>query len=828
MTLAALTSTATVADCAPLAACFHCNEPLRGSLLTVHIDGRSQPVCCAGCQAVAELISGAGLADFYRYRDAPSPRPDTPDSDAWSAYARPDVAMQFVSRSDTATSVTLLIEGLRCSACSWLIDRVLRTLPGVQEVSVNAATARAHLAWDDTRSSLAEVMRRIAQLGYRPQPLTRAGVAHAQRDERHDMLKRLAVAAFGMMQVMMFAVAIYAADLAGETIDPGMLDYFRIVSLLVATPVMFYAGAPFLVGAWRSLRTRSVGMDVPIGIALLLAYGASVWNTLASGSGEVYFDSVSMFIFFLTLGRFVQMSVRHRTGDVTDALARQLPALAHRLESDGMKDVPVATLRCEDVIVVRHGEIVPADGELADRHARLDEALLTGESLPVERGAAERVIAGTLNVGDPLRLRVTSVGAGTVLSQIVALLNRAQARKPTLTRTADHYAARFLQVVLLAAGTTCAAWLAIDPARAFEATLAVLVVACPCAFAIAMPAALSAATAQLARRGVLVTQPGALESLAQVNNIVFDKTGTLTSGDVSITHCVTHGDVDQRRCREIAAALEQTSEHPLARAFRCDATGDLQAHDVRAMPGRGVDGVVDGRRYRLGAAEFVAELRDASRAPLPSIASTGSLVTLGDEQRELAVFALHDTLRPSAGAAVRGLRDLDIAPRILSGDSLAAVRLIADRCEIPEYVARQAPSQKLAHVRALQDAGHRVAMVGDGVNDAPVLGTADVSIAMGHGVALAQATADIVLVREDLRALPETVLLARRALRIARQNLTWSAVYNFSALPLAALGLVPPWLAALGMSVSSIAVMLNATRLLPRTTRRAGDPGSVS
>jgi Cu2+-exporting ATPase len=396
------------------------------------------------------------------------------------------------------------------------------------------------------------------------------------------------------------------------------------------------------------------------------------------------------------------------------------------------------------------------------------------------------------------------------------LLQHAQAQKPTMAAAADVAAARFLRYVLIAAGLTCAMWLIIDPARAFAATLAVLVVACPCAFAIATPAAISAATANLARNGVLVTRIDALETLARIDRIVFDKTGTLTRGEIAICQCVPLARLSESECRKLAATLELGSEHPLARAFRLD--GADIAEEIRSVPGAGVEGMIDGRRYRIGAAPFVAELRgetDASQDCAPGC----TVVLLGDEHEALARFELHDEARAAAKSAVAALVEMHVSPQIMSGDSESAVGALAFRCGIQEYRARCSPEQKLTRVQTLQSIGHRVAMVGDGVNDAPVLGAADLAIAMGRGAALAQTGADMILVGENLDAIPQAVRLSRRMLRIARQNLTWAALYNFGSLPLAAMGLIPPWLAALGMSLSSMGVVLNAARLHPRRRR---------
>jgi Cu2+-exporting ATPase len=803
--------------------CFHCDESLAGSELVAHVDGRAEPVCCHGCLAVAELIAGTGLGDYYRLREAPGAKPDAAQSaDRWNALNRSEVAAEFTSSSGEMDSATLVVDGMRCAACSWLIDHALKGLAGVADASTNGATGRTRVTWQRSRLGLGDVARAIAQLGYSPHPLSHAGAQELQQAERRDALKRLAVAGFGMMQVMMFAVAAYSAELTGEVMDPALLKFFRTVSMLVATPVVFYAAAPIFAGARRNLQTRTIGMDVPVALALSLAYAASLWNTFRSDA-DVYFDSVTMFIFFVTLGRFVQMVVRHRTTGITDALARQLPACAHRSDPDAVRDVPLSALRPRDVVLVRPGEVLPADGALLDAYALVNESLLTGEAIPVRKQQGERLAAGALNAGDAIRMAVTAVSGNTTLSHIVSLLQRAHAQRPRLSRAADLAATHFLYFVLVGAGLTCIGWLLADPSRAFAATLAVLVVACPCAFAIAMPAAIAAATAQLARHGLLLTRIDAIETLARIDCIVFDKTGTLTYGDVAVQRCVPLGDLDERKCLQLAATLELSSEHPLARAFA--RFGDsTRAEQVRAVAGAGVEGAIDGQVYRIGTREFVAQLRGAPPVPNDLAQMSGTVVFLGDARGELALFELRDIPRRSARSAVGALRSMGISTQILSGDSPRAVATLAGDCAIDSYFSRRSPEQKVAHVQSLQAQGRRVTMVGDGINDAPVLASADLSVAMGRGAALAHASADMILVGDDLDGLPAAILLARRTLRVARQNLVWSAVYNFGSLPLAAVGLIPPWLAALGMSLSSIAVVLNAARLLPGTQREFAAP----
>lgn len=799
--------------------CFHCGEPLAGrELVWARVRGAEVPVCCPGCRAAVELITELGLGDFYRFRTSPPARP-APPGDGWSAYDDPAL-LDALSRSEThGRSIMLAIGGLTCAACSWLITRSLERTEGVLRSSVNTATGRAHVVWDQNRVKLSRILEIVSELGYRPSVVTaESGDALAQA-ERRSSLKRLAVAGLGMMQVMMFAVALYVGNARGMEAD--VRAYLRIVSMLVSTPVMLYAGWPYFWNAAGALSKRSITMDVPVSLALILAYGASVINTWRH-AGEVYFDSVTMFIFLLTVARYVEMTARHRCTQLSDSLSRLLPVTAHRLSAaggtdEGISDVAVAQLRPGDRVLVRSGEIVPADGRI-ESSASFDEAMLTGESLPVERLAGEAVAAGTINAGSPVRLRVTATGGATVLAGIIALLHRAESERPRIIREADRMASRFLIGVLIGAALVGAIWCAIDADRAFAATLALLVVACPCAFSLATLVALASASAALARRGVLVTQPDAIESLTRVTRVVFDKTGTLTRGRMSVSRCTPQGALSARECLEIAAALEAHSEHPIGRAFTAAAERRLEVVDVQVVAGGGISGVVDGKRCRIGTRAFAAGGGTAEH--------DDGLIALACDGVQIATFELRDEPRPESADAVKALHELGLDTEILSGDSPAAVSRLAQECGISSFAARQSPADKLERVRALTAQGEFVAMVGDGINDAPVLGGSGVSIAMSRGSALALATADLVLVGDSLKALPGAFRQARRARRIMRQNLSWAAAYNLAAMPLAAMGWVPPWMAAIGMSASSILVVLNSLRLM-QIGRNRGRSGSA-
>jgi len=805
--------------------CFHCGEALTGTEpWFVKIDDQTHRVCCPGCKAVAELIQQSGLSDFYRFRTLPAARPAggaavTAPELPWRPFDRPEM-LDSVSApaGEGLRSCTMLVEGVRCAACGWLIERSLEQVPGVREIRVNPATARARLVWEPGVLPLSGALGVLSQLGYRPHPGS-AGAADMALRERRGALRRLGVAGIGMMQVMMYAVALYTGAFQG--MDASLEELFRWVSLVVATPVALYSGYPFFAGAWRDIRSGRPGMDVPVALAVGAAWTASVVHTI-SGQGEVYFDSVTMFVFFLSLARYLEMGARHRAGDTQEALARLLPEAARRKGADGdWETVALRELSPGDVVSVRHGEILPADGRLHAGGARLDESMLTGESRPRRRQSGELALAGSINVGDPIEFRVERTGGDTLVSSIGRLLDRTQSERTPMAAAADRVARWFVIGVLSAAAMTWFAWNAIDPSRAFEITLAVLVVTCPCALSIATPAALTAATGFLARHGLLVTRAGAIESLAGVRRVIFDKTGTLTLGQLRVTGVEMLADMEPGQALGIAASLEALSEHPIARAFSI-AHPAGPAREVQVFPGLGVEGAVGDARWRLGRPDWAAEL---AAAPAPPVDGDETAVCLAEESGVVAIIRLADQLRGGTPAQLARLRGLGLSIEVASGDSAEAVASVAASVGVERWHAAMTPQQKLALLRQRQQAGEAVVMVGDGVNDAPVLAGADVSVAMAAGTPLAQTSADMVLLGESLEPLATGVSQARRTLRIVRQNLAWAAGYNTIALPLAATGFIAPWMAAIGMSASSLLVVLNALRLSraphPRPGREA-------
>ncbi len=794
---------------AQVSGCFHCGLPVpAGAPVRVTIEGIEREVCCHGCEAAALVIDAAGLADYYAWRTVSAPRPVPKSADPWAAFDR-DSFTRGLLRTGSATTVNLLLEGVRCSACGWLIEQRLLQLPGVTSVMLNPATARARVEFNGI--ALSSILRAIATLGYRPHVLGAADTLEVATRERRQALKRLGVAGFGMMQVMMIAVAFYGADGAG--MSPVIRDYLRLISLLITVPVALYAGVPFYAGAARALAARQLSMDVPVTLGVLLAFAASAVNTLR-GTGQVYFDSVTMFLFLLLLGRYLEMIARHRATSTAEALARLMPQFARKLTAQGELELPLAALATGDTVRVAVGEAFPADGTLIGAATLADESLLTGESVPVVKRPGDAVIGGTVNVLGPAVVTLTSLGDSTVLAGIVRLLERASTERPARARLADRMAAQFVAVVLLAAVATALAWLYLDPTRAFAATLAVLVVSCPCALSLATPVAVTAAMAALARRGVLVTRADALEALAVADVALIDKTGTLTVGRPQLSSVAVRGPCTATECLALAAGLERSSGHPFAHAFEVFAAAP--ATDLAVTAGAGVEGLTGGTRYRIGHAAFVAALAGLRPA---EFGEDG--VHLGRPGQWLARFELEDRPRAGARAAVSALRDAGLAIEIVSGDHAAPVAALANLLGIERHAGRLTPADKLARVRALQLSGARVVVIGDGINDAPCLRAADVSIAIGSGSALAQANADLIIPGNDLGIIAAAVMTARRTRTIIRQNLLWAGGYNLVSLPLAACGLVPPWLAAVGMSASSLLVVANALRLSRVTTPAA-------
>ena len=630
--------------------CFHCGEPLPSQPVIDSVDATAQPFCCTGCAAAARWIGEASLGDYYRLRQGDAARVGT-DTIDYASWDREDLLAEHSVVVDGGREITLLTDGMRCAACAWLIDRALSREPGVREVAANAVTGRIRIVWDAARTPLSLLLTRLASLGYRPSLATGEVCERERRRERNRWLIRLGVAGLGSMQAMMFAEALFfgsgGLDTAGEMSLPTR-DFFRWITFLVSTPVVFYAGWPFIEGMWRELRGRRLGMDMLIAGSTLLAYFASLIETVRGGP-HVWFDAAVMFVFLLLTARMLEQRARGIASAQVDALARAWPALATRERDDERDDgsagvlfeqIPLSALAVGDVVRVAVGEGVPADGDVLDAETGFDESLLTGESVPVSKPVGAMAFAGSVCRERPARLKVTRTGADTRLSQLTRLVERAQEQRPPLARAADRIAGWFVASLIVVAIAVYAWWRVHDPARAFEVALAVLVVSCPCALSLAVPAALAAAHGGLAKLGVLALRAEALDTLARADRIVFDKTGTLSDRQPQLVEIETFDVIVRDEALAIAAALERDSGHPLAAAFET-AGHTCSAADVHAEAGRGISGRIDGRDWRLGRAQWAAQRED------------DDAIWLGDGQRAFARFVLRETppRRRRAGAA---------------------------------------------------------------------------------------------------------------------------------------------------------------------------------
>ncbi|WP_010460648.1 heavy metal translocating P-type ATPase [Acidovorax radicis] len=773
------------------------------------------------------------------------------DPQEWSAFGRP-LAPADKAPADPATCAWdshVVLEGMHCAACALTIEDALRRVPGVLQADVSAATRRARVVWQPSQVQPSQWMEAVHKAGYRAMPAMDAFVREQRQRESRRALWRWLVAGFCMMQVMMYAWPAYVAqpgDLTGE-----MEQLLRWASWVITLPMVVFSCGPFFASALRDVRQRRVSMDLPVALGMAITFVVSTAGTFDPAGifgKEVYYDSLTMFVFFLLTGRWLELRLRDRTAGALEAVMNRLPDSVERRAADG-SFVRVATRRVVvgDTIRVLPGEAFPADGRITLGNTHADESLLTGESTPVARAEGSVVTAGSYNLQAPVEVHVEGTGGQTRFAQIVALMESASLQKPRLAQLADRIARPFLLAVLAAAGLAAVYWWPSDPGHALMVAVAVLIVTCPCALSLATPVAMLTAAGTLARHGVLVRNLQGLEALARVDTVVFDKTGTLTRDGMALRAVRTASGWTAEETLFLAASLARHSMHPASRAVAAAATasdGRWGVAGLQEEAGLGLvamvcdtrNAVQPARKVRLGSAHHAGVAADD--------ASTALQVVLSEQHAdgpvsELARFDLVEDLRLEAPAVVAALEQGGVAVQLLSGDRMGAVQRVAAQAGIAQAAGECTPQGKLAALQALQAAGHQVAMVGDGLNDGPVLAGAHVSFAFGRAVPLAQSQADFVVLGDSLALVPQTVLLARRTLRVVRQNLWWAAGYNALCVPLAVLGWMPAWLAGLGMALSSLLVVLNAARLardlpplpgmqeMPRKEEGALSPSSV-
>lgn len=735
------------------------------------------------------------------------------DRQEWLRFSQQHKSKQANGSNDCWDS-HVVIQGMHCAACAFTVEEALMSVPGVQSAEVNAATHRAKVVWSASQVKPSAWMAAIAKVGYGALPAADSSLRQARHEESRRALWRWLVAGFCMMQVMMYAYPAYVSR-EGD-ITPDMVFLLRWASWVLTLPVVFFSCGPFFGNALRDIRARRVSMDLPVALGMVITFLLSSVATFEPNGifgAEVYYDSLTMFVFFLLTGRWLELRVRDRTAGSLEALMNRLPdSVERQLPSGEFERVAVRRVMVGDVIRVLPSESFPADGVILQGQTLADEALLTGESRPQARGVGDAVVAGSHNLSGIVTVRVVQVGEGTQFSQIVSLMENASLQKPRLAQLADRIAKPFLIGVLILAALSAVYWWPTNPGHALMVAVAVLVVTCPCALSLATPAAMLAAAGNLARHGVLVRNLQALESLAEIDTLIFDKTGTLTQDGQRVTQVMTAEGVTPEYALDLAAALAKHSLHPLSRALvqAHDEAPDgsvLDVQDVNEMIGQGLQGQLDGR-LRLGSAAFCAPKTKG----IPDKAGVCQ-VHLCTENAWLASWQLSEDVRADAVQTVQALKDLNLDVWLLSGDRPESAQQVAQQVGITQAFGACTPQDKLSRMQAAQSQGARVAMVGDGLNDGPVLAGAHVSMAFGNAVPLAQSKSDLVLMGGSLLVVAQSVKLARHTLRVVRQNLVWAAAYNALCVPLAVVGLLPAWLAGLGMALSSLWVVLNSLRL---------------
>ena len=797
--------------------CYHCGLTVTtGEQFCAELNGEKAHFCCPACRAVAMTIVDNGLSSFYQFREANQQAPDALwDDGVFSAFDDKAFQQRYITRSQQSPSIAqvqLLIGGMHCAACVWLLEQYLLKLPAIEKVSVSLTEQKAVLHWRLDDLALSEICRSIAMLGYQAEPYSQNHLKELRQRENHQALRRLGVAGIGMMQVGMFAIALYAGALQDMAIE--YRDFMRWVSFLVATPVVFYAAQPFFIGAWRGIKMKSPGMDLPVAIAICLAYLASVKATWIGG-GDVYYDSVTMFTFLLLAGRYLEMRARHFGGRLTTDLNSLLPTTVFKIDKIGKThSLPLFKVAVGDNLLIKPGQVIPADGTVIEGYSSVDESPMTGEFSLQSKAVGDDLVAGTCNGGGVMTLLVEAVGADLKLQSINQLLHTAQSTKPTIARMADKLASYFVVSVLLLAVATYSYWhFMAGSDQAFWIVLSVLVVSCPCALSLATPAVLTAATNRLRDLGLLVTKPHVWEKMASVTDVVCDKTGTLTKGELAVSALKIQAELSRQQCLDIAAALERYSEHPIAKAFVDKAKEILSVSDIEVTHSAGLQGVINKETYRLGSSNFAASLYGVETTAFPTGFEQGQWLLLSSTSGPLCWFRLQDSLREDANALVAGLQQQQLTVHLLSGDASGAAEQLSDTLSLDHCTAGATPEQKLQYIQQLQAKGAKVLMLGDGINDVPVLAAADVSVAMTNASNLAKTHADSILLSGRLTGVLQLFTVAEKTRSIIKQNLLWALSYNLLAIPLAAMAMIPPYLAAIGMSLSSLVVVLNALRV---------------
>ncbi|HCF78172.1 MAG TPA: cadmium-translocating P-type ATPase [Glaciecola sp.] len=791
--------------------CFHCGlaAPDDHSFV-VRVFDQPQVMCCPGCAAVAQSIVDNQLTDYYQFRTEKAQRAPSASEQAEllakvSVYDAPELQQDFVLDQGNLKEVQLTLEGITCAACGWLIERHLVKQPGIIQNTVNVGAARASIKWDPTMTSLSTILSGLSGIGYDAQPFSPEQHELTYQTEHKRFIKQLGLAGIMTMQVMMLSMGFYF-DWLGN-IDAVMREYFQWISLVLTTPVVFYAGSTFYLGAIKALSQRVLNMDVPVTLAIMGTYIAGIKATYLH-TGEVYFESICMFIFFLLTSRFLEHRARYKATEIASNTMKYVPVSATVLapQTHEQTIVTAKSLTPGQIVLVKAGETIPIDGEIIEGNTHINESMLTGEFEPVTKGIGQSVFGGTINQHNSIIIRVRAELKYALVNQILRLQTDAMSQKPAIAQMADKLSQYFVVAVLLIASITFAVWHTLGNEDAFWITVSILIATCPCALGLATPSALTSAMARLQQDGVLIKQANVLEALTHIDHLVFDKTGTLTQGKFSIVRTESITDITSDRLLSYVASIEAFSEHPIAQAFSQIETTHVST--PKQYLNLGVEGTIDGMLIRCGTRQF---MRHQAAIAQYTVLADATIYVESDTQL-LGGIWLNDSLKPDTQATL--IRLAQYQQTILSGDAQINVETIAKQLPIQHIKAHCTPAQKLAYVRERQGLGEHVLMLGDGINDSPVLAQANVSISVGNASDLAKSASDVIFLQPSLAPLTQLLAIATACKRTIIQNFMWAIGYNLVVLPFAITGILTPWMAALGMSISSIIVVYNSSRLL--------------
>lgn len=801
--------------------CFHCGLPVPAhEHFEELIEGETRSFCCIGCKAVCKAIYDAGLQGFYQRTPEGtllSPPPEPPKD--IGIYDIDEVQSEFVDELGDVRDIHLLVEGIHCAACVWLIEHTLGQLAGVLNASVNLSARRVHLRWDNRQVKLSAVLRRLASVGYAAVPFDPEAAEGTLKRQNRALLFRMAFAGFAMMNLMWVSIALYTGADKGE-----FRGLFEWIGFALATPTLLYSGWPFLRGAWSSIRQRHATMDLPIAIGATITWLYSSYVLFFHPpQGGVYFDTVVNFIFVILIGRHLESLSKRHAVSATQRLVDLQPRVATLLIDGEERIIPIRSVKNSDQVLVKPGDRIPVDGVVVEGRSSVDEAMLSGESAPAAKTVGDRVSAGTINIESALTLRVEGTLKNTALGRIIRLVEEAQASKPPIQCTTDRIVPWFVTATLGLATLTFLYWMQIDFEKALMAATAVMIITCPCAAGLSVPMAVAVASGEGARHGIMIKNGTVLEVLAHINHFVFDKTGTLTEGKMRV-EAIRCQDIDEAELLALCATAERYSEHTIAKAIRLAASERQVAQrypsveEFNNVPGLGISAKVDGRRVLLGTEQWLEQngvARDAQFGDetLRFEEQGVTCIHVAVNGREAGLIALADQLRPDALSTIQKLRNNGIRLTLLSGDRRRVAEAVATRLGGMEVIAEVLPGDKDRVIAELQQRGEKVAMVGDGVNDAPALIRADVGISLGSGTDVSTESADIVLMSNELEKIHMAAQLSRRTLSTIRQNLGMSLTYNVVMIPLAMAAFITPLFAAIAMPFSSLAVIGNAARI---------------